>query len=69
MIFYCCFFPTIKLDGKVIHMSVIVIKIFFDQVPFVSTAYNELIDAVLRYDFHYMPYDGFSTDFHHWFGD
>ena len=49
------------------HVQEIVSKIFLNNIAFVPTADNEVVDAVLRVYFHDMPQNRPDTDFNHWF--
>ena len=58
-----------QVYSHVAVVRVIVGEILFDNILLVSTADNEIIDAVMAVHFHDMPDDGFSAYFHHWFGN
>jgi len=55
------------IDCHIRHMTVIISEIFFYNITFVPTKYNELIESIMRIDFHYVPENRLSTNLYHWF--
>ena len=43
-------------------------KIFFNDIPFITTTDNEIINTVSRVSLHYVPENWLTTNFNHWFG-
>jgi hypothetical protein len=49
-------------------VAVVVGKVFFDHIAFVTTQNDELIEAVAGINFHDVPKYGFTPDFDHGLG-
>src|SRR6185369_9433157 len=56
---------VLEIDRDVGGVQEILREILLDQIPFVSKANHELIDAVRRVDLHDVPEHGMPADFHH----
>src|SRR4029079_16399189 len=56
---------VLEIDRDVGGVQEILREILLDQIPFVSKANHELIDAVRRLDLHDVPEHGMPADFHH----
>lgn len=56
------------IKGDVGHVHKIVGKILFDDVALVTTANNEVVDAVVGVGLEDVPQNGLAADFDHGFG-
>ena len=56
----------VKCDIR--HMQEIIRKIFLDHIPFIPTADDEIINAMMGVNFHDMPQDRLATNLYHGFG-
>jgi hypothetical protein len=55
------------IKGNVRHVQKVIGEVLFDDITLVSTANDEVIDAVVGVAFEYVPQYGFATNFNHGF--
>ena len=60
-------FLCTKADREIVIHCLVVKKVVFDHIAFVSKAKDKFIEPVMRIYFHDMPKDRTTTDFDHWF--
>ena len=56
------------VEGDIGHVQEIVGKVLLDYIALVAQADDELIDAIVRIDFHDVPEDRLAADLHHGLG-
>ena len=57
-----------KFDGKIAIQNVIVQEVFFNYFSLVAKAEHEIIETVMRVNFHHVPQNRFIADGHHRLG-
>jgi len=55
----------IKMEGHIAGVEKIVGEIFFDDIAFVATADDKLVDAIKAIGFENMPENGFAANLNH----
>jgi hypothetical protein len=55
------------VEGYVGGMQEVIGKIFLNDVTFIATANNKVVDSVMGINLKYMPKNGFVSDFNHGF--